>query len=307
MSLAQLSVRVAAASFTFVVSVTAAAQSEPPDDAPPAEADAPAEPEAPPAAEPAPPEPSKPVAPAATTSLLRVSPSLRVVRVDGRPLRVEGGAVIVPCGRHRIATRGSSPPHVDIPCGADVSLVALESAAREAMKGERATRHAAVVRTPGVLTGRAHAGAGARWLFGAPGFGAEVAASLGVRIRAIDVLADAGVFIGATSGGLALRQFRIGPSADGEVVERLRIGFGMSVGGTQVVRATKGRALNAFSLGVRGFTTFDLWKGVEHASVYLLAQAGVESATTLSPEDNRASGVPAAMIVSATLGLGARF
>ena len=70
------------------------------------------------------PQPAVPAAPVArpTTGTVRVADSLRAIQVDGTYVRVNGGAVVLPCGRHKIQAGFGATEVVDVPCGGAVSL-----------------------------------------------------------------------------------------------------------------------------------------------------------------------------------------
>lgn len=70
------------------------------------------------------PQPAAPAAPVArpTTGTVRVADSLRAIQVDGTYVRVNGGAVVLPCGRHKIQAGFGATEVVDVPCGGAVSL-----------------------------------------------------------------------------------------------------------------------------------------------------------------------------------------
>jgi hypothetical protein len=53
--------------------------------------------------------------------VIRVSPLLRGVLVDGVPHAVRGGTVIVSCGKHTVKTPGATHA-VDVPCGGSSSI-----------------------------------------------------------------------------------------------------------------------------------------------------------------------------------------
>lgn len=87
---------------------------------------APARPSAAPAA-PAP-EPARVSAPApapkpaATTGVVLVPDSMMTVTVDGEYRRVQGGRVVVSCGRHKITAGVKGTQIVDVPCGGSLAL-----------------------------------------------------------------------------------------------------------------------------------------------------------------------------------------
>jgi hypothetical protein len=55
---------------------------------------------------------------AVPTGTLRFAPSTKGALVDGRPTRVpDGGALVLPCGRHTIKVGGSPHVTLDVPCG----------------------------------------------------------------------------------------------------------------------------------------------------------------------------------------------
>jgi hypothetical protein len=54
--------------------------------------------------------------------VIRVSPLLRGVLVDGAPHAVHGGSVVVTCGRHTVKAPGGSAHTVDVPCGGSTSI-----------------------------------------------------------------------------------------------------------------------------------------------------------------------------------------
>jgi hypothetical protein len=56
------------------------------------------------------------------SGVIRVSPLLRGVLVDGAPHAVHGGAVVVTCGRHTVKAPGGSSHAVDVPCGGSTSI-----------------------------------------------------------------------------------------------------------------------------------------------------------------------------------------
>ncbi len=70
----------------------------------------------------APATPSRPAAPPATTGTIEVPASLMTVMVDGDYKRVQGGRIVVSCGKHRVnAGRGTQV--VDVPCGGVASVM----------------------------------------------------------------------------------------------------------------------------------------------------------------------------------------
>ncbi len=75
------------------------------------------EPEAPRAAPPPPPQ----ARPVSTTGMVRVSPTLRAVLVDGSYKRVNNGEVVLACGLHRIQGGFGQARVVNVPCGGTVN------------------------------------------------------------------------------------------------------------------------------------------------------------------------------------------
>jgi hypothetical protein len=62
-----------------------------------------------------------PEAPAPTTGAVEVPSWLTTVMVDGEPMRVQDGRIVVACGRHNITT-GLGAQLVDVPCGGAVAV-----------------------------------------------------------------------------------------------------------------------------------------------------------------------------------------
>ena len=264
-------------------------------------ADAQSSPDAP--APDAPPSPASETAPAGEeppeppdTGVVLVDENRRAVIVDGVYQRVDGGAVTVTCGKHRIlqrddlflqdedprnqraisaALRKAKP--VDVPCGGNISI-----------------RHA-----KSSFAGRAHGGVGQRTLFKSSVLGAELAASIGVHVRDIvDVyFLEVQVLFASTSVGLPVREYRVGASADFEPFTRVHFGVGTSLGAIEVTRATNGHTLGVISAGARLFASVDVWRIGDRAGFYLLGQLSLDSV----------GGVPATSIWGPTAAIGARF
>jgi hypothetical protein len=244
------------------------------------------------------------------TGVVRVDPKLQTVIVDGAYQRVTEGVIVVPCGNHQILQRDDlllddpSPrrrkitqdalgdaPVVDVPCGDEISV---------AHRSQRKRRGDAI--------GRVHGGPGQRTVFGDSIWGADLTASVGLSIDNVDLyILDAQVLIAGTTGGLPVRQYRFGPSVDVEVLSRLRVGGGCSVGGTSIRRATTRRTMGALSFGVHAFASFDVWRVGEHAAFYVLGQISVDSASTFGISRGNREGVPTVSLWGPTLAVGARF
>ncbi len=81
-----------------------------------------AQPATPPAAAPAPaPAPTpRPAAATSTTGTIEVPANMMTVMVDGDYRRVQGGRIVVSCGKHRV-NAGRGMRDVDVPCGGSVS------------------------------------------------------------------------------------------------------------------------------------------------------------------------------------------
>jgi hypothetical protein len=62
---------------------------------------------------------SVPDEPPSTTGVIHVESARRVMLVDGAYRRIDGGTLVLSCGRHRI---GAHREFVLVPCGADVAL-----------------------------------------------------------------------------------------------------------------------------------------------------------------------------------------
>lgn len=76
----------------------------------------------PPAAEPAPAPVAAAPAPRPTTGTIQVPGGLMTVMVDSDYRRVQGGTIVVSCGRHRV-NAGRGTQSVDVPCGGSVSMM----------------------------------------------------------------------------------------------------------------------------------------------------------------------------------------
>ena len=152
--------------------------------------------------------------------------------------------------------------------------------------------------TEGVAAiGRVHGGPGQRTVFGDSIWGADLTAGVGLSIDNVDLyILDAQVLIAGTTGGLPVRQYRFGPSVDVEVLSRLRVGGGCSVGGTVIRRATTRKAMGALSFGVHAFASFDVWRVGEHAAFYVLGQISVDSASAFGISRGNREGVPTASL-----------
>jgi hypothetical protein len=155
------------------------------------------------------------------------------------------------------------------------------------------------------VTGRFHGGLGQRALFDDSLLGADLTASLGGYIESVSIYADLQMMF-ASDSGLAFRQFRVGPSVDVEVISRLRLGAGLSVGGTTLTRATTGRTLDAWSWGARILGSVDLFQTEGRTAIYALAQLSVDTAGTFLGSDHRRS-VPTAVMWGPTVAAGVRF
>jgi hypothetical protein len=156
------------------------------------------------------------------------------------------------------------------------------------------------------VTGRVHGGVGQRRLFDDSIVGADLTGSLGLYVNNVDLYFDVQLLF-ASNEGLPFRQYRAGPSIDFEAFSRLRLGFGISLGGTSITRETTGATMTAFSVGARIFTSIDLFKFEDRASVYLLGQLSADSAGTLFPSESRSRSVPATALWGPTLAVGVRF
>jgi hypothetical protein len=67
--------------------------------------------------------PAAPARPAAPRyGVIKVSPLLRGILVDGSPHAVRGGSVPVTCGRHTVKSPGGAPHTVEVPCGGSTSI-----------------------------------------------------------------------------------------------------------------------------------------------------------------------------------------
>jgi len=87
----------------------------------PAQPPASSEPVPPPVAAAPPPPAPRPAAPP-TTGTIEVPGSLMTVMVDGDYKRVQGGRIVVTCGRHRV-NAGRGTQMVDVPCGGVASVM----------------------------------------------------------------------------------------------------------------------------------------------------------------------------------------
>lgn len=154
------------------------------------------------------------------------------------------------------------------------------------------------------MIGRVHGGLGERRLYGNSVLGADLTGSLGAYSDNLNVYFDAQLLL-ASSEGLPVRQYRLGPSVDFEPFSHLRLGVGASAGGTTIAR-TSGGTMYAFSLGARVFASVDLWKIGERGGVYILGQLSVDSAGTLFETKYRGS-VPTAVLWGPTVAMGVRF
>ncbi|HSO30972.1 MAG TPA: hypothetical protein VLT33_00610 [Labilithrix sp.] len=155
------------------------------------------------------------------------------------------------------------------------------------------------------VTGRFHGGLGQRALFEDSILGADLTASLGGYIDTVSIYADLQMLF-ASDNGLAFRQFRVGPSIDFEVISRLRLGAGLSAGGTTLTRATTGKTMEAWSWGARILGSVDLFQSEGRTAVYVLGQLSVDTAGTFLGSDHRRS-VATAVMWGPTVAAGVRF
>jgi len=155
------------------------------------------------------------------------------------------------------------------------------------------------------LTGRLHGGLGQRKLLSDSLLGADLTASVGGYIESVSIFADLQVMF-ASDQGLPLRQYRIGPSLDVEVFSRMRLGAGLSAGGTTLTRTTTRKTMDAWSWGARIFASVDLFQLEGRTAVYLLGQLSVDTAGTFLGSDTRRA-VPTVVMWGPTIGAGVRF
>lgn len=218
--------------------------------------------------------------------MVLINPNFTFVFVDGTQHDVDDGNLTVACGKHRILGK-----RVDVPCGGTVSL-----------------RHPPPFSPKTGWAYRFQGGLGQRTLFHDSILGVDLTASIGGYVDNVDVFLDLQMLFGWTNGGLPVRQTRVGPSIDAELFSRVRLGAGLSLGGTSISRVTNDTTLDAFSAGARVFGSVDVWRPGEHAAVYLLGQLSIDSAGVLSSNDHDGrQSVPSATIWGPTIGVGARF
>ena len=155
------------------------------------------------------------------------------------------------------------------------------------------------------FTGRLHGGLGQRKVFSDSVLGADLTGSLGGFIEAVSIYADLQLLF-ASDKGLAFRQYRIGPSIDFEVISRLRLGAGLSMGVTTLTRATNGNILEAWSWGARLLASVDLFQLEGRTAVYLLGELSVDTAGTFLGSDTRRA-VATTVMWGPTIGAGVRF
>lgn len=156
------------------------------------------------------------------------------------------------------------------------------------------------------VTGRVHGGLAQRQLFDDSILGGDVTGSIGLYVNSVNLFFDVQLLFGS-SNGLPVRQTRAGPSVSFEAFSRVRLGLGLSFGGTSISRETSGDTMTAFSVGGRIFTTIDVVQVDNRTSIYLLGQLSVDSAGTLFGGDSRSRGVPTTALWGPTLGAGVRF
>jgi hypothetical protein len=59
---------------------------------------------------------------ASRTGIIRVSPEIRGMLIDGRPQRIANGALFVTCGPHRVKLPNQAAHMMNVPCGRTVAL-----------------------------------------------------------------------------------------------------------------------------------------------------------------------------------------
>jgi hypothetical protein len=154
-------------------------------------------------------------------------------------------------------------------------------------------------------TGRLHGGVAMRRFLGDNVIGADLGVSLGGYVDNVNIYGDLQMFFGSTEG-LPLRQYKIGPSLDVEPISRLRLGLGLSLGGTTVTSADGDTTRSAFSAGARIFVSFDIVKIDERAGFYVLGQLSGDSTGALFPDDDRGH-VPEGTIWGPSIAVGGRY
>lgn len=155
------------------------------------------------------------------------------------------------------------------------------------------------------VAGRLHGGLGQRNLFGDSILGADLTASLGGHVDNVCVYADMQLLF-ASDNGLAFRQYRFGPAVDFEIVSRVRLGAGLSVGGTTVSRASNGKTMEAWSWGAHVLASVDLFQLEGRTALYLLGELSVDSVGTFLGSSSR-SAVPISSMWGPTIAAGVRF
>jgi hypothetical protein len=186
-----------------------------------------------------------------------------------------------------------SPPPAPPPVGLDAPPAAAEEAPPPRPK-----------RASG-FSGRLHGGLGQRKVFSDSVLGADLTGSLGGYIESVSIYADLQLLF-ASDKGLAFRQYRIGPSIDFEVISRLRLGAGLSMGVTTLTRATNGKVLEAWSWGAHLLASFDLFQLEGRTAIYLLGELSVDTAGTFLGSDSRRA-VGTTVMWGPTIAAGVRF
>lgn len=155
------------------------------------------------------------------------------------------------------------------------------------------------------LTGRLHGGLGQRKVFSDSVLGADLTGSLGGYIESVSIYADLQLLFGSDEG-LAFRQYRVGPSLEVEVISRLRLGAGLSMGVTTLTRATSGKVMEAWSWGARLLASVDLFQLEGRTAIYLLGELSVDTAGTFLGSDTRRA-VGTTVMWGPTVAAGVRF
>ncbi len=155
------------------------------------------------------------------------------------------------------------------------------------------------------VAARVHGGLGQRSLFGDSILGADLTASLGGHVDNVCIYADVQLLF-ASDNGLAFRQYRFGPAVDFEIVSRVRLGAGLSVGGTTLERATNGKTMEAWSWGAHVLASVDLFQIEGRTALYLLGELSVDSAGTFLGSSSR-NAVPISSMWGPTIAAGVRF
>lgn len=155
------------------------------------------------------------------------------------------------------------------------------------------------------LAAKIQGGVGQRRLFDDSIVGADLTGGLGLYVNSVDIYFDVQLMF-ASDEGLPFRHYRFGPTIDFEAFSRVRLGAGISLGGTSLSRETTGSSTTAFSFGAHILGSIDVWQLSDRGALYVLGQLSVDSAGTLFGSDSR-KGVPTTVLWGPTLALGARF